>query len=74
MAKVTDFKYFSLVSGEGFRIENVQEGSRVESRFIFYLWPSVRIQQLVVDSVAVLLLQMWLIFVFMFLSAVLVKG
>jgi len=37
MAKVTDFKYFSLVSGERFTIENVQEGSRVESRFIFGL-------------------------------------
>jgi hypothetical protein len=35
MAKVADFKYFSLVSGVGFRIENVQEGSRVESGFIF---------------------------------------
>jgi len=61
MAKVADFKYFSLVSGEGFRILNLQEGSRVESRLIFGLWPSVRIQQLILGSVTVLLLQMWLI-------------
>jgi len=46
MAKVADFKYFSLVSGKGFRILNLQEGSRVESRFIFGLWPSARIRQL----------------------------
>jgi hypothetical protein len=35
MAKVADFKRFSLVSAEEFRIENMQERSRVESRFIF---------------------------------------